>query len=126
MHGQPARPKATHEGQTRTHRDDKDVNARVALPIHGDLAVLGGAHERVKKFARARGGLFLVATQQTATTRSLGRGAHAHRTHVRGKGYLREQEDHEDDKSLNEDRRDNLGTAFRVPVRCPQSSPSHG
>ena len=69
MHGEPARPKATHEGQTSTHRDDEDVNTCVALPIHGDLAVLGGTHERVEEFARARGGLLLVTTQQTTTTR---------------------------------------------------------
>lgn len=69
MHGEPARPKPTHEGQTSTHRDNEDVNARVALTIHGDLTVLGGTHERVEELARARGGLVLVTTQQTTATR---------------------------------------------------------
>ena len=88
MHGEPARPKSTHEGQTSTHRDNEDVNARVALTIHGDLTVLGGTHERVEELARARGGLVLVTTQQTTATRTLGRGAHAHRAHVRSEGDL--------------------------------------
>ena len=90
MHGEPARPKPTHEGQTSTHRDNEDVNARVALPIHGDLTVLGSTHERVEEFARARGSFILVTTQQTTTTRPLGRGAHAHRAHVRSEGDLHE------------------------------------
>ena len=60
--------------------------------------------------------------EETTAARALGRGADAHRAHVRGKGDLDEQEYHQDDETLDEDRGDDLGAAF-VAVKCPQRSP---
>lgn len=104
MDSEPARAKAADERQARAHRDDEDVYSPIALAHHVNLAVPRSTHERVEKFARARGRLDFVPAQQTAPTRTFRRRTHAHRAHVRGEGQLGEQKDHEDYEALNEDR----------------------
>ena len=68
----------------------------------------------------------MILAEETTAARALGRGADAHRAHVRGKGDLDEQEYHQDDETLDEDRGDDLGTSLGGRVRCLKSSPSHG
>ena len=126
MNGEPTRPKATDERQARAHRHHENVNSPIILACDVDVAVLGGPHERIEKFPRAHPRLVLVAAEETTAARALGRSAHTHRAHVRGKGDLGEQEYHQDDESLDEDRGDDLGTSLGVRVRCLKSRPSHG
>ena len=126
MHGEPPRPKASDEGQARTNSDNKHVNSAVVLAPDVDLTILRCTHKRIEEISRPSPRLVFVAAEETATARTLGRSAHTHRAHVRGEGNLGEQENHEDDETLDEDCRDNLGASLGMRVRFLKSSPSHG
>ena len=126
MNGEPTRPKATDERQARAHRHHENVNPPSSSRATSMSRSSADPHERIEKFPRAHPRLVLVAAEETTAARALGRGADAHRAHVRGKGDLDEQEDHQDDESLDEDRGHDLGTSLGVRVRCLKSSPSHG
>ena len=126
MHGEPPRPKASDERQARTNSDNEHVDSAVVLAPDVDLTILGRTHERIEEFSRPSPRLVFVAAEEPAAARALGRGAHTHRAHVRGEGNLGEQENHEDNETLDEDRRHDLRASLGMRVRFLKSSPSHG
>ena len=126
MDGEPPRPEASDEGQARTNSDNKHVDSAVVLASNVDLTILRCAHKRIEELSRPSPRFIFVAAEETAAARTLGRSAHTHRAHMRGEGNLGEQENHEDDETLDEDCRHDLGASLGIRVRSLKSSPSHG